>query len=484
MPSSILITFQSSPNLEAIQYISGILFDTLETPYRVTCYTPDQILESENLVISYGWKQPDVRDAPHLHIAASSLFCPDKYLRTISLPREPVILDGTPYLYPTEDGIKEVSCTSGERVLIVPDVFASAFFFLTRYEEVVQGGPLDARGRFPSTSSWARRYNLLHRPLVNEYKRNLQNWILKLSPHVRFVEPEWEGKPFAVALTRDFDSLSKARKPSIRLLTKNLLRGKIQQGISRFSQDLAIKWLGRSDPHDNLSELIEWEKSLGIRSSLYLMSSNKSGDSNYMLERVSNSSRVKNAIKQGWEVGFHPGLRTSLDEDAFLAEFSDATHYLGPIKGGRQHTLQFRPPYTWRLWERAGLKYDSSLGFADHEGFRCGYCLPFQPFDLIENRRLKIWELPLTIMDNTLDKYRNLDPDQARTILDEIMKAVRQYRGVLVLLWHNTYFGRSNVGAYHDVLAGFIQDTISAGGFVGPALKVISAWEHRFDRKR
>ena len=49
------------------------------------------------------------------------------------------------------------------------------------------------RGRFPSTSSWARRYNLLHRPLVNEYKRNLQNWILKLSPHLRFVEPEWEG---------------------------------------------------------------------------------------------------------------------------------------------------------------------------------------------------------------------------------------------------------------------------------------------------
>ena len=56
--------------------------------------------------------------------------------------------------------------------------------------------------------------------------------------------------------------------------------------------------------------------------------------------------------------------------------------------GGRQHYLRWKSPDTWRILEKTGLKYDVTLSFADHEGFRCGICFPYKPFDVVENRIL------------------------------------------------------------------------------------------------
>jgi len=37
--------------------------------------------------------------------------------------------------------------------------------------------------------------------------------------------------------------------------------------------------------------------------------------------------------------------------------------------GCRQHFLKFEVPATWRIQEKAGFLYDTSLTFADHDGF-------------------------------------------------------------------------------------------------------------------
>ena len=143
------------------------------------------------------------------------------------------------------------------------------------------------------------------------------------------------------------------------------------------------------------------------------------------------------------------------------------------VTGGRHHFLVFKPPITWRIWEQAGLKYDSTIGFFDHEGFRCGICLPFRPFDAVEQREMNVWELPITVMDCTLDKYRRLSPVEAKFVLRKLLKKVKKYRGVFVLLWHNTYFGEQNGGRFHEVFADLVQEAIRDGAFVGPARDVI-----------
>jgi hypothetical protein len=106
--------------------------------------------------------------------------------------------------------------------------------------------------------------------------------------------------------------------------------------------------------------------------------------------------------------------------------------------GGRQHYLRFRAPDTWRHWEGAGLTYDSTLSFADHEGFRCGTCHPFQPFDLEADRVLDVWEIPLIVMEVTLKNYRYLTPEQAENRILTLARRCQVVNGTFTLLWHNS----------------------------------------------
>jgi hypothetical protein len=176
-------------------------------------------------------------------------------------------------------------------------------------------------------------------------------------------------------------------------------------------------------------------------------------------------------------VGFHPGYRTAKDAVAFLEEQEQIRQFV-PLHGGRQHGLRFHPPYTWRLWEAGGFKYDASLGFAEQEGFKSGLCFPYRPFDLLENRVMDVWELPLTVMDCTLDRYRGLQAGEIRSVLAGLFETTRRWHGVFVLLWHNTYFGRDNVGEYHDELVGLVRQALEQGAFVGTAIDVIQIWEN------
>jgi hypothetical protein len=208
------------------------------------------------------------------------------------------------------------------------------------------------------------------------------------------------------------------------------------------------------------------------------MVSQRTGDSNYEAEKLLADPHLKIMREQGWELGFHPGMRTYADAQAYEEENSHmARIQTERARGGRQHGLRFQVPHTWRFWEDAGFLYDSTFGFAEHEGFRAGLCAPFRPFDLLENRRMNLWELPLTVMDCTLDRYRGLDAAAAKTAVQALWSTVKARHGVFVLLWHNNYFGRNNVGDYHDVFADLVETAIQDGATVAPAIDAIKMWE-------
>jgi len=139
---------------------------------------------------------------------------------------------------------------------------------------------------------------------------------------------------------------------------------------------------------------------------------------------------------QSWRVECANPERLAAEKarlDAVLGE----THY-----GGRQHYLRFQAPDTWRHWEQVGLAYDSTLAFADHEGFRGGTCHPFRPFDVQQDRELNLWEHPLIVMDRTLLNYRGLAPAQAVERVLQLARRCKSVEGDLILLWHNSLLAR------------------------------------------
>ena len=84
------------------------------------------------------------------------------------------------------------------------------------------------------------------------------------------------------------------------------------------------------------------------------------------------------------------------------------------------------------------MEWDSTLGYADREGFRCGTCYAFPVFDVGARKPLRLRERPLVAMDATLVGYRKLDPEAAAASLAGLRAECKKYGGTFMLLWHNS----------------------------------------------
>jgi hypothetical protein len=147
---------------------------------------------------------------------------------------------------------------------------------------------------------------------------------------------------------------------------------------------------------------------------------------------------------RGHEIGLHPGYNTHCDAsrtERELIKVRSAAEQEGITQdqwGGRQHYLQWKAPITWQNWEDAGLTYDSTLGFADHVGFRCGTCWEFPTFNLKTRKSLKLQERPLIVMEGTLLHYMKLSPEQCLDRIARLGAVCRAYSGSMTVLWHNS----------------------------------------------
>ncbi|MDK2886983.1 MAG: hypothetical protein PWP54_1563 [Thermosipho sp. (in: thermotogales)] len=113
---------------------------------------------------------------------------------------------------------------------------------------------------------------------------------------------------------------------------------------------------------------------------------------------------------------------------------------------GRQHYLRFEIPTTWQIWEEANMEWDSTLSYADKEGFRCGVCYPYSVFNILTRKKLKLKERPLIVMDVSFIGYQqNISMEEIEEKIVKLISKVKKYEGEFVFLWHNSSF---NIGIW------------------------------------
>jgi hypothetical protein len=345
-------------------------------------------------------------------------------------------------------------------VAFAADIVATALFFLSRWEETVSA-ERDAHGRMPHTASVAYRQGVLGRPIVDEYALILRAWL-------RFLRPGWRPQrgTFRVRLSHDVDLVRPLGTfaGGLREAASDVLRRRSFSRAKRTATDLIVQTFAprRTSPYRGLFRLAEISRRHGMESAFYFMAAEPGPqDSGYDPDSRFVRQAIERLRADGFEIGFHPGYRTVDDPARFGSEKARLDRVLGVTRyGGRHHFLRFRIPDTWRQWERAGLTYDSTLTFAGHEGFRCGTCHPYRPFDLDEDRELGVEEVPLIVMDGTLRQYRGLSPDEAVDRVLALAETCRRVEGVFTLLWHNSSLDGQWEGwetAYESMIAGLAR---------------------------
>lgn len=134
------------------------------------------------------------------------------------------------------------------------------------------------------------------------------------------------------------------------------------------------------------------------------------------------------------------------------------------VRSGRQHFLRWHADRSWADWEKAGLEEDSSVGFAQHAGFRAGTCKSYPVWSLINCKPIELIENSLIVMDHSLlpKEYMNLSLDNAESFIKKLLSVVKLMKGNMVVLWHNDNFLDSDAGfLYHQVLKDGVLDKFS-----------------------
>ena len=157
-------------------------------------------------------------------------------------------------------------------------------------------------------------------------------------------------------------------------------------------------------------------------------------------------------------MGIHGTLGSALDQDSMdrtVGNLRQASPM--PVAGIRQHYLKFSPGETGQIQERAGLKYDASLGFAEHDGFRRSYCWPFRLYDFRNDRTMDLWEVPLTVMEGTHFYYRKLDLAGSQASIETLVEEICKFNGVFSLLWHNHFFDEREIAGVTQHYTGILD---------------------------
>lgn len=402
---------------------------------------------------------------PRLCIADGLFATPEgQWLKPSSMPHTPLAnwdpgADGIParlvdqslpVLYPGHRRRPARSSDGDELLSLDVDLFGGIFFMLSRYEELVIR-TRDEHGRFPARASLAARARFLQRPLVDEYVEVLRcaieylwpglglrrgNFVQRLSHDVDFpVHPGWSVPAMAKALGGDL-----------------LLRRDLSLAAARI-RSLAARARGRptEDPYFCFDLIMDLSEERGLRSSFYFMTGRTDSrfDGEYSLRDSWIEALIRRIHARGHEIGLHPSYGTFRDPELIRAErdaLIETCERLGVSQaawGGRQHYLRWENPITWRAWDEAELAYDSSLGYGDDPGFRCGTCHEYPVYDLLERRSLRLRERPLVVMETAVtERQGQLDGSSLQTI-EELRNRCRTFGGSFTLLWHNSRLASS-----------------------------------------
>jgi hypothetical protein len=380
----------------------------------------------------------------------------ERWLTASSLPRTPIQFatvghhcdafvpgDRLPVLYGSTASAPELIAFGSEGAQLRVDVFGSAFFMLTRYEELALPAH-DRYGRFPASSSIAARGGFLGIPIVDAYVELLWTALQRIWPGLRR-----RSRAYRVALSHDVDivPMTLGQPTGNALQIARDIRGCDLRMARRRAGCIADGTRGDrlNDPCDTFDFLMDASERNGLGSAFYFLSRLKPGlrDGNYRIDHPGIRSLIRHIHDRGHEIGFHASFNTFRDaaltntEFRRLREVAQGQGVETGQWGGRQHYLRWANPVTWRNWDDAGLHYDATVGFAEQVGFRAGTCHPYRVFDLERRRPLKLREHPFHVMDVTLFEYMALDPEAAFKQVLDIARQCRRFRGSLGLLWHN-----------------------------------------------
>lgn len=317
------------------------------------------------------------------------------------------------------------------------DIFAAAFYLLSRYEEYLPY-EADKYGRYPHTSSLAWKEGFIHLPLINIWLKDLKQALVQKFPGLDFYPQSFTFLP-----TYDIDIawsyLNKGCYRNVGGLLKHIVKGEWK----KLNERITVLSRNKKDPYDAYDWLHELHSRCSIKAYyFFLLAVTQNGydknisPSNKVLQHLIKSHAVQYAI------GIHLSWQSGDSENIFDNEIRLLEHITGRnITSSRQHYIRFTLPGTYRKFIRSGITKDYSMGYGGTNGFRASVSSSFNWYDLQQEEKTSLLIYPFCFMDACAYHQQKLTPQQAYEQMISYYEATKNVKGLMITIWHNQFLG-------------------------------------------
>lgn len=329
------------------------------------------------------------------------------------------------------------------------DILGTAFFMLSRFEEVSLS-VRDRFDRFPAIASVAHKAGFLERPIIDEYAALLKVAFRRLWPQMEPKRPDGRVR-VSCDVDQPFDRVGTSGKALLRSLAGDLTRRRDPLLALRRSRNFVAHRHGdlRFDPYYTFDWYMNACERHGRRAAFYFISDHSGGaiDGTYKIDEPRILDLMRKLDARGHEVGMHGSFNTFRDPVQIQREknrLGAAAHKAGvteSIKGNRQHYLRWDSFETPDHLDAAGFQYDTTGSFADRPGFRFGTAHSFPMWSWSTQAPLQLRQMPLVVMEASImaKGYLGLGRTEAAlTKMLEMKRRALRFGGDFSLLWHNS----------------------------------------------
>lgn len=312
------------------------------------------------------------------------------------------------------------------------DVFAAAFYFVSRYEEYMPYRK-DEYGRFTAHESFAYKHGFLHKPVLNIWAYDIVSIIQQVYPDFK---PNFQQ--FQFIPTYDIDQAWSFYEKGITRNIGGLLRTIWHFDLKTIGQRFRVLFGKEKDPFDTFEYQFALQKQYKLNP-IYFILFAKFGPFDKNISPYNNTFRALiKSLADLANIGIHLSYASNENPDLIKSESKDLENIIKvEITQSRQHYLKLHLPETYRNLLALDLMNDYTMGYAAEPGFRAGICTPFYFYDLDYETETKLRVFPFAIMDGTLRDYKDVGIEEAKAIIQSLIYEVKAVNGTFISLWHN-----------------------------------------------
>lgn len=341
---------------------------------------------------------------------------------------------GTPFPAPTALEIK-FHKGSFEINFDLLNFLAGQLYRAEEYQSLYRENSFEAR----SSNFLGERYNTFDIPLVDLWMK----WLLEKLVGAPLKTRWQKDKEYALWNTHDVDLLLFwTWKKSLKHILLSPLNMLCQpKNWTQATLSLLKSKFKKIDPFSNLDTLSLLEQKLQIRSTFFVMGWHKDHRTRTYNILRNRFTQAFQKTKDSHDLGLHSSPLHTESSEKLKHEKERVEKALEvDITASRQHYLFWNIRKTPQAQNKIGIQLDSTLGFNNRSGFRCGTAMPFKWYDLENSTELDLIQMPLILADHQMGEDHWLFPEKLYNQAIEYTESIKQVGGVLSLLTHDLYF--------------------------------------------